>query len=123
MERAHGHWKDSKASLSDLCKQRTEGRWQAEVVGGKGLSGQGSASFQEDDEFHFPWENTYIHTYIHMAYIHTMAYIHMGKYIHTYIHMAYIHTTASEIWLDVTSNSPLLPAQETWNEIITKMHS
>ena len=56
MEWAPGHWKDSKASLSNLCKQRTEGRWQAEVVGGKGLSGQRSASFQEKDELHFPGE-------------------------------------------------------------------
>lgn len=46
MERAQGHWKDLNESLSDLCKQRTEGHWKAEV-GGKGVSGQRRASFQE----------------------------------------------------------------------------
>ena len=36
-------------------QKKTEGHWLAEVVGGKGLSEQRSASFQEDHELHFPW--------------------------------------------------------------------
>ena len=44
---------DLEESPRGLCKGPSIAK-QAEVVGGKGLSGQRRASFQEDDELHFP---------------------------------------------------------------------
>ena len=46
---------DLEESPRGLCKGPSIAK-QAEVVGGKGFPGQRSASFQDDDELHLPWE-------------------------------------------------------------------
>ena len=53
MEKNRGCYRDLEESPRDLCKGPRVAK-QAEVVGGKGFPGQRSASFQEEDDMHFP---------------------------------------------------------------------
>ena len=53
MEKNHGRCRNVEESPRELCKRPRVAK-QAEVVGGKGFPGQRSASFQEEDDMHFP---------------------------------------------------------------------
>ena len=53
MEKNHGRCRDLEEIPRDLCKGPRVAK-QADVVGRKGFPGQRSASFQEEDDMHFP---------------------------------------------------------------------
>ena len=53
MEKNHGRCRDLEEIPRDLCKGPKVAK-QADVVGRKGFPGQRSASFQEEDDMHFP---------------------------------------------------------------------